>query len=358
MIFWKINRKVLYIIGCVGLIILCAILFYFLYWVKTPAYSLGIIKTAIEKHDLPTFEQHVDLKSLYSRGVDDLMKRELGDSGDEDNTLVAGLVSAVKDKAINTMIMQTEKYVETGDFEKAKQNSKDTENLAKNLSDRVNTPNLEYKDVKDTQKDGKIAIVTITLYNKQLNKNFDFQLKMRELGNGEWQVVEVANLVDFMDAEEKAMQDKLTELNQPVENDMKKIFAVTNTVQAKLVNENSFFPTYYIHYQIDFTLPDPDKQVSKVDGTILVKNKDQKVIVQYPVHIEGLGKNYTDSTYRTDKIFQYFGKSTQSLNPFIKKEKQIAKDGIDNYILDFEVQKLTLTDGSTMELLNKLPEDK
>ena len=51
----------------IGIVIavLCALAFYFLYWVKSPVYSLNIIKDSIQKHDVNTFEKHVDMDTLY-----------------------------------------------------------------------------------------------------------------------------------------------------------------------------------------------------------------------------------------------------------------------------------------------------
>jgi hypothetical protein len=66
---------------------------------------------------------------------------------------------------------------------------------------------------------------------------------------------------------------------------------------------------------------------------------------------------YKKSDYTTDKIFTNEWKSEKSLNPFINKEIQIAKNGIKNYELTFVVQKLTFTDGTTLQLLKDLPND-
>ena len=52
------------------ILILCAIAYYFLYFIKTPAYSIKIIQESIQKHDVATFEKHVDLDTLY---IKDLM---------------------------------------------------------------------------------------------------------------------------------------------------------------------------------------------------------------------------------------------------------------------------------------------
>jgi hypothetical protein len=180
---------------------------------------------------------------------------------------------------------------------------------------------------------------------------------MRELDNGEWQVVELSNLVDFVDEHDKAVQKKLAELNQPIKAEMEETFALTGNVKAQLVGQNSFFPIYYIDYQINFKLPDKTKQVSQMEGTLYIKDKNGKDVMELPSHIQKIENLYKKSDYTTDKIFTNEWKSEKSLNPFINKEIQIAKNGIKNYELTFVVQKLTFTDGTTLQLLKDLPND-
>lgn len=202
------KKKLLLGISSIVIVVICAVLFYFLYWVKTPAYSLGLVKTAVEKHDLQTFEQHVDLKAVYGRGIDELLKSEMGDSDAGDNTLFAGMITLFKENIVKEMVSGTEKYVETGEFEKTEKNKPETDNAkqeTQGLRERVNTPNLKYDGVTNTEKDGKIAVVTIAVLDTQLDQKFNVNIKMRELDNGEWQVVELSNLVDFVDEHDKAV---------------------------------------------------------------------------------------------------------------------------------------------------------
>lgn len=357
-----IDRKKKLLLGISGIVIvvICAVLFYFLYWVKTPDYSLGLVKTAVEKHDLQTFEQHVDLKAVYGRGIDELLKSEMGDSDAGDNTLFAGMITLFKENMVKEMVSGTEKYVETGEFEKAEKNKSETDNAkqeTQGLRERVNTPNLKYDGVTNTEKNGKIAVVTIAVLDTQLDQKFNVNIKMRELDNGEWQVVEISDLVDFVDEHDKAVQKKLAELNQPIKAEMEEAFALTGNVKAKLVGQNSFFPIYYIDYQINFKLPDKTKQVSQMEGTLYVKDKNGKDVMELPAHIRKVENLYKKSDYTTDKIFTNEWKSEKSLNPFINKEIQIAKNGIKNYELTFVVQKLTFTDGTILQLLKDLPND-
>lgn len=346
------NRKVLIGLSAVLVILIGALLFYFLYWVKTPAYSLGLVKKSIENHDLPTFKRHVDLKSLYSRGFDDIVQESLGE--DASNAFVSGIVAALKENMIQTMITETEKYVETGNFEKQAQSDGKNQASIQEVSQKLNTPDLEYSGVKSTQIDGNIAIVTLTLHDKKVDKDFDLKIKMRSIDNGEWQVVEVTNLIEFMQEQEKAAQEKLAEINAPVKKEMDAAFDVSNRISGSIVSQNSFFPSHYIRFQIGYTLPTPDKKVSSVMGYLNVKDKDGKTAVTLPVQIDNIDKNYTASDYSQSKIWTFDSESEKSLNPFIDKEKKVYTDGLNNYTLEFTIQKMTFADGKVLELQDEL----
>lgn len=177
---------------------------------------------------------------------------------------------------------------------------------------------------------------------------------MRAIDNGEWQVVEVTNLIEFMQEQEKAEQEKLAEINAPVQKEMDAAFDVSNRIAGSIVSQNSFFPSHYIRFQIGYTLPTPDKKVSSVMGYLNVKDKDGKTAVTLPVQINNIDKNYTAADYTTDKIWTFESESEDSLNPFIDKEKKVYTDGLNNYTLEFTIHKMTFADGKVLELQDKL----
>ena len=55
------------------------------------------------------------------------------------------------------MITETEKYVETGNFEKPAQSDGKSQASIQDVSQKLDAPNLEYAGVKGTQIDGNIA---------------------------------------------------------------------------------------------------------------------------------------------------------------------------------------------------------
>ena len=60
------TKKLKYLLLFAVIAIAAAVAWYFAYWVKTPQYSLGLIGSAVQKHDFAAFEKHVDMETLYS----------------------------------------------------------------------------------------------------------------------------------------------------------------------------------------------------------------------------------------------------------------------------------------------------
>jgi hypothetical protein len=350
------NKKVIIAIGILGMAVIAMVLFYFCYWVKTPAYSLNLVRTAIEKHDLAQFERHVDLQSVYDRGFDSLMQAELKRNGESDNALLLGLVTNVKAGIVDTLVTTTKKYVETGKF--SKQDGQDNgAKSAKNMGivPKVNAQRIAFKDIRNTEKDGKVAVVTLEIHDTQVDKDFDINVNMRELEDGTWQVVELSNLAEFTEAYDKAVQEKLAELNQPVSQQIDAAIHV-NGLKATLARENGFIPTAYLQYSLSYTLPDADKKIASLAGTAIIKDQDGNIISKKKYSIDAISKSYVASDYTRTKEFTYQWTSKDSLNPFISNEKKIIDNGLGNDTISFIVTSVTFTDGTKLELLKALPQ--
>ena len=86
-------------------VVLCAALFYFFYYTKTPVYSMKLIGEAVQKHDLETFDRHVDVKHMAGRVFDDFVAKESKDKNGSlaGNAFALGLVTALKPVAVSEM---------------------------------------------------------------------------------------------------------------------------------------------------------------------------------------------------------------------------------------------------------------
>lgn len=357
------NSRLFIIAGVVGLCIV-GLLFYFLYWVKTPAYSLNLIREAVEKHDLIKFEKHVDTESLYNRAFDDIVQKSLSESGYENNQLVMGLVGMIKKTAVDEMISQTKKYVETGDFETTEKNTAtkqtnkpDGKSMAANMNKNVGVSYMQFKGIENTQKDGKIAVVTTKVYDKKLEKDFNIKLKMRELENGEWKVVEVSNLAEYYDERKNAVEAKLDALNKPIQEKIEKSIQIIGT-EVNAVNENSFFPMHRLHYLVKFKLPQADNKIKNFKGIFLISDNQGKDLYGTRFNGNQVLNLYNQNDYTPEKIFNLKFKTASTLNPFIPNEDKIIKQGVNSFKHQFKIYKIEYENGNVTEILTEIPDPK
>lgn len=69
------NKKTIAFVLVIVAVLLGAA-FYFLYWLRTPAYALNQVRLAVKEHNTAKFERYVDLDSLMSNAFEDIIKAE------------------------------------------------------------------------------------------------------------------------------------------------------------------------------------------------------------------------------------------------------------------------------------------
>lgn len=214
------------IIGIIIALIIVGACSYFFYYTKTPTYSLNLIKDSIQKHDVATFKKHVDLDSLISRGYDDLMVINTNDLKDNSpgTAFAKGLIEMMKPTITNALKDGTLRAVESGKWEDTSSNEQAETISVKSdqMADRAGIKSASFKAIEYTKKDGKTAIVGIKINEPSLEKDYVLDIKMRELDDGTWQVVEISNLKDY-----------LTELDKAKKIALKKYADETNVITEK-----------------------------------------------------------------------------------------------------------------------------
>lgn len=233
--------------GLLGLVVL-GIAFFFFYVVKTPHYSLYQIHKAVQTHDTALFQRHVDLDSVYGNGLDDLissgMKREKTIGMDP---FVAGIMKLVKPTVLQAMkdaTLESIRKEKAGSGQKEKglvvqadngssankangQSGKNDQSvkkknkwenqipLLKKLKERLDVSNLKIKDASVTRKGDKVAELDVLLHDIKLDKNFNANMRMEQMNNGEWQIKEITNFVGLLAEVEatarKAVKDTVDE---------------------------------------------------------------------------------------------------------------------------------------------------
>lgn len=218
-------------------------LWYSLYYTKMPEYSLKLIGEAIEKHDIAQFNRHVDLDSTLSRGYDDLMAAMLEADqtmNKEGKSLAGGFIKLFKAPIVSVFKDGITRYVETGKWEnqQAEQGAVQQRMNPDKIADRSGLKSSSVKGIAYTKKDGKTANIGLNIFEKEANKDFVLDVKMRELDDGTWQVAEITNLKEYISEIEKAKKaqiSKYVEDTKPiVESHNKKLAELHAKLEASL----------------------------------------------------------------------------------------------------------------------------
>lgn len=217
------DKKKLYALIAVLVVVCGGMAWYFMYYTKTPTYSLNLIRESFQNHDVQTFRQHVDLDRALSRLVDDYMDVELKDSPElKDNPfkgLAEGFVTMIKPTVVTSLKDRVIRLVENGPTEDGQQNPQTAGNSAdKNIAkveNDINAKTLQFQGIVYEKKDGKVATVGIKATDAQLFDDFTFDIKMNELNDGKWQFVEVANAKEYFI---RLAQDKKIAIKKYIDN--------------------------------------------------------------------------------------------------------------------------------------------
>lgn len=252
------NRKKL--LGIIGVIILLAVSvlgWYFLYFIKTPEYSLRLARDAYTQHNVQDFKKHVDVDSIIGYAYDDFVAVLMEDEKSNDSNLFSGFVGimmqGLKPTVISTISGEIYKGVESGNNELLA-NSKNND-PAQDVTKTSGIQELEFKSVGESKKDGNNAILPITFTSKELGKDVIFDIMLRKLDDGTWQAFKINNFKDYMREMTKKQEDKskqsASNTSQPKPSQAQLNSAVEDSTQA-LQNyyasiTNKDFPKAYLY---------------------------------------------------------------------------------------------------------------
>lgn len=334
--------------------VICGLAFYFFYWIKTPIYSLGIIRDSVQKHDVTTFEKHVDLDTLYNKGFNDAMIAMGKIEGNDimSNPFAAGIIQMMKPAVVTALKEATLDAVKgdtnTNQTEQSNNNNQqeaNTKAFSKNLESKSGMDDSTFSDASVISEENGEAIVAITLHNNKVDQDFKLNVKMAKLDDGTWKVKEITNLVDFLVAVDAAEKAKLAELNKPIREKIDNAVSLSNSTLNMANDGNPFFASYWWNNNI--TLKNNSSQAITALGvkySILDQNKAVRKEISQVYNKSALAPNTSNTL--TSQI---------KLNPFIDEDAQMIKNP-NNYTIAVEITSVKFADGSTIELLNKLPD--
>lgn len=165
------------------LIVLISILstaFYFIYWTKTPTYSLKMLEESVQTNNIKTFEKYFDLNVICEKSFDDILAIK---KKNRTISILAYLFNPIdKIKAIGSLKTRTINFIKGQSGGHTITDSKD----------------FSIKKVEIENKTDKMVLATIEFKDSPQGKIPTTIVKMVKLDNGIWQVKEIINWEDIL----------------------------------------------------------------------------------------------------------------------------------------------------------------
>ncbi len=182
---------------------------YFLYYVKTPAYTVQLLQKAAAAHDTAAFEKHLDLRSVLDGGYDALMTAGLPESAAGDEARKAELqqiARAVKPAVVEQMREYILHAVAGGHWDTEKEGG--TAQLEA-IAERAGITAFLTKDVKTSAESGDRASLVIDVTHPDLAEPFPITADLSRLPDGTWQIRSLSNFGDFLTQLRAAQKEAL-----------------------------------------------------------------------------------------------------------------------------------------------------
>ncbi len=330
-------------------VVICAALFYFFYYTKTPVYSMKLIGEAVQKHDLETFERHVDVKHMVGKLFDDYVEKESKDKNGSlaGNAFAIGLVNALKPAAVAEM--QDAIYAAVAKKEAAPQQKQSKINVLERF--KRDKKAAELKDVSTISKSGDTAVVGVKYHNRKVDKDYTVNVKMEKMNDGKWRAKELANLLEVLDRTEKDEAEKLKEIDKPFKEQVWKSVKLTNSCDYSIWHSGSDYnPQYYIDVKTSL-LNVSGKEITGATGFIQLEHVDSpnvsiKRLKMAPFYGIGVDR-------------EMFTVSEEPLNQYNKTDKYIMQLARENKLfVRYFVMTINFKDGSKLVRPTKLPDPK
>ena len=194
------NHMLKKILLCLLLILIGAAGWYFLYWQKTPAYAAGEIQQAVQRKDWDLFQKRVDLNKAYSYALDDILA-ELQIDGKPQDRLAASLLKSIKKEVVKELIRQTEIKFQ----EKAPVSKSMLDKPIQTLTAYVGSSALSLTDIFQVEEKDGLAIAHVKLHDKDLNKDFTWDVQLEKDVNGNWTATRILNLRKYLEERKNAL---------------------------------------------------------------------------------------------------------------------------------------------------------
>ena len=178
------------------LFLVIAGIFGYKYYITTPEYSLRIIAESIRKNDINTLYRHVDVHSIIEDFYNDFMYSEIENNhflSNKEKKMTIEYMKQMRESKVNEIEDELKNTLSNENNSKQKKkNGKFNEWFGNNSQNSV-----KYNGIKKKEFMGNVGVVTLDLYDNELNDNVYLKLRMIKLDDGKWKVIKIENLLEY-----------------------------------------------------------------------------------------------------------------------------------------------------------------
>ena len=299
-------------------------------------------RLALENHDLEAFKKCVDTDKLIELAAKEILTAQINSSITPATYSTAAIQTRyeneLKPDFIKSANAALEEYILTGTitYPAAMTN-------AQEFFKDSGLGTCEIKSITKPQLEGHAKYSTVIFYNRQMKFGFELELELSENLDGVWQISSATGFENYFSGYRRALRKKLDTLNAPIVRQMDEIFAMKK-FRAKHTegDEYGFSETLTILLTADVK---SDKPLDKIIGNVVIRGKDgHESFTQFE-----LDMTQAEQGLQTFEI-------NKTLNPFIRADSDAMKHGLKKKNVQIEVTEIIFYDGSSLKLLDKLPE--
>ena len=214
--------------------------FYFLYWIRTPAYALNQTRLAIKEHNTAKFEQYVDLDSVLDNAFEDIIKAESKINNDNlfSNPFALGILHMLKPSVVDLMKQEALDKISAKPAQEEKAVDPVPDAMRRNLERHIPLDKLSVKDLQLTKLEKGLATANLVLHDSNLNKDFLATLLMEANDKNDWQIKKISNLSQLIVQFSAAKKAKLAAENKGVMDRLNQAVS-TSTVDLNIFMDNN-----------------------------------------------------------------------------------------------------------------------
>lgn len=279
------NKKILFLTLPVAAIVV-AMAFYFLYFIKTPAYAVDSARRALMQQDAPTFYRYVNLKAFYGKTFDDILAVESKINGNTtvmSNPFALGILHMLKPAVVDIMVQETLEGISGSKTAEERPKDPVPDAMRRNIERKLPVKRLEIKDAAITKEEANTAICSLTLFSQDLNRDFVLELHMEVNDQGDWQIHHPLNLTDLLLELDGHQKTQKAAVNQIVRERLAKAVEIKDcqlTLVAGPKHTQELWANFIIHNL-------SEKNINQVFYDINVLDQQGKPLYNYSKYYDG-----------------------------------------------------------------------